>query len=835
MRSILLCTCLMLFLQCSEAYGQSDLKLWYQQPAANWNAALPVGNGRLGAMVFGRVSEELIQLNEETLWSGGPANTDPNPAAHKILPQIREALFREDYETADKLAKEMHGLFTESYEPLGDLIIKHHFSTASSPENYYRELDISQATSTTRFTLDGVTYTREAFVSAPDQVIVVHLRASQKNALQFSVSVKSPLFHTSHISKDAIVMKGKAPAHTDPSYMQSMEIPVVYNDPQHCRGMRFALNVKATTTDGKISEDENGLRVTGATEAVLFLSAATSFNGFDKCPDKEGKDETSLALKYLESALQKSVADLRKEHVKDYQNYFNRVSLALQSPAVNVPTDERLKRYAEGAGDNGLEILYFQYGRYLLISSSRPGGIPANLQGIWNNHVRPPWSSNFTTNINAEMNYWMVESANLSELHNPLINLISQLAVTGSKTTRNFYNASGWTVHHNTDIWAASNPVSGSPSWANWPMGGAWLSQHLWEHYQFNGDKKYLLEVAYPLMKSAAQFCVEWLVENKDGYLVTAPSTSPENFFINDKGYKGAVSIASTMDISLIWDLFTNVIEASTHLNVDKDYRQLLVEKRDKLYPLQVGKKGNLQEWFKDWDDEDPQHRHISHLFGLFPGRQISALHTPELANAVRRSMELRGDGGTGWSKGWKINIWARLHDGDHAHKLIREQLKLTGVEGTDYANGGGTYPNLLDAHPPFQIDGNFGGVSGMVEMLLQSHDGAVHLLPALPEDWRRGKITGLKARGGFTIDITWQDKKITEVRIHSSLGNNFRARTASSLKGKNLKKALGENSNPFYQPVFSRESNHPTGKKLSFNLYDLETEPGKVYVLKGG
>jgi alpha-L-fucosidase 2 len=826
---------LVLVLLCAATYGQSDLKLWYQQPARNWNEALPVGNGRLGAMVFGRVDEELIQLNEETLWSGGPVNTNPNPLAQKILPQIREALFREDYESAEKLTQQMQGLFTESYEPLGDLIIKHQFSSSSQPENYYRDLNISDATSTTRFTQGGVNYTREIFVSATDQVIVIHFIASQKNALRFSVSTTSPLFYKNGVvSQDEIVMKGKAPAHTDPSYMQTMEIPVVYNDPQQCRGMRFALNVKAITTDGEISADESGLRVSGATEATLIVSAATSFNGFDKCPDKDGKDETKLAAKYLNDAAQKSVDVLKKDHITDYKKFFNRVSLSLATSTVDIPTDERLRRYTEGAKDSGLEILYFQYGRYLLISSSRPGGIPANLQGIWNNHVRPPWSSNFTTNINTEMNYWMVESCNLSELHEPLINLISQLGVTGKETVKNFYNASGWTVHHNTDIWATTNPVSGSPMWANWPMGGAWLSQHLWEHYQFTGDKKYLLEVAYPLMKSAAQFCLDWLVENREGYLVTAPATSPENVFVNDKGYKGTVSIATTMDMSLIWDLFTNVVHASSHLDIDEDYRQMLLEKRNKLFPLQIGKKGNLQEWFKDWDDADPEHRHISHLFGLFPGRQISPLYTVNFADAVRRSMELRGDGGTGWSKGWKINIWARLHDGNHAHKLIREQLKLTGVEGTEYNNGGGTYPNLLDAHPPFQIDGNFGGTSGITEMLLQSHDGAVQLLPALPDEWSIGKVTGLKARGGFTVDITWKNKKITEVKIHSSLGNNFRIRTSSSLGGKALKKANGENSNLFYQSVFFNESNQRDANISTLNVYDLATQPGKVYILKG-
>jgi alpha-L-fucosidase 2 len=835
MRLIFFVSFLTSVLQCSLLYGQSDLKLWYQQPARNWNEALPVGNGRLGAMVFGRVEEELIQLNEETLWSGGPVNTNPNPLAQKVLPQIREALFRDDFESADKLTQQMQGLFTESYQPLGDIIIKHQFTSPSQPENYYRDLDISEATSTTRFTKDGVTYTREIFISAPDQVIVIHVTASQKDVLHFSVNTNSPLlYNNSVVSQNEIVMKGKAPSHVDPSYMQTMEIPVVYNDPQQCRGMRFALNVKAVTTDGKISTDEKGLHVTGATEATLIVSAATSFNGFDKCPDREGKDETILASRYLNEAIKKSTESLRKDHIADYQKYFDRVALSLESSTVNLPTDERLKRYTEGSKDSGLEALYFQYGRYLLISSSRPGGIPANLQGIWNNHVRPPWSSNFTTNINAEMNYWMVESCNLSELHEPLINLISQLAVTGKETVKNFYNASGWTVHHNTDIWATTNPVSGSPMWANWPVGGAWLSQHLWEHYQFSGDKKYLAEVAYPLMKSATQFCLDWLVENKEGYLVTAPATSPENVYINEKGYKGTVSIATTMDMSLIWDLFTNVIQASHHLNTDDNFRQMLLEKRNKLFPLQIGKKGNLQEWFRDWDDPDPEHRHISHLFGLFPGRQISPLYTDELAKAVRKSMELRGDGGTGWSKGWKINIWARLHDGNHAHKLIREQLKLTGVEGTDYSNGGGTYPNLLDAHPPFQIDGNFGGASGITEMLLQSHDGAVHLLPALPDEWGHGKITGLKARGGFTIDITWKNKKITEVKIYSSLGNSIRIRTAGSLTGKNLKKAKGENTNAFYQSVFLSDKKQLDATSGSLNLYDLATQPGKIYILKG-
>ncbi|MEF2682891.1 MAG: glycoside hydrolase family 95 protein [Parabacteroides johnsonii] len=756
--------------------------LWFEQPANQWVEALPIGNGQIGAMIFGGVEEELIQLNEGTLWSGSPLKKNVNPEAYKFLAPVREALAKEDYQQATKLCKKMQGFFTENFLPLGDLKIKQDFGHKARVVDYKRILQLDKAIASIEFVVDEVHYTRKMFTSAPDSVMVIQFTADKLRKLTLDIHLTSLLKH--HVTangKDLFVLSGQAPACVDPIYYERPgREPIVQVDKDGLQGMRFQTVLKAIPDGGTIVSDEKGIHVKDANSLTLLLSAATSFNGFNKHPDSEGKDEKVISCHRIDRIDKVDFAVLKKRHITDFKSYFDRVSLHLTdtlNSTINkkLPTDFRLKLYSYGNYDPQLEELYFQYGRYLLISASRPGGSAINLQGLWSNEVRPPWASNYTININTEMNYWLAESTNLSEMHQSLLNFIKNLSITGEDTAKEYYHARGWMAHHNSDIWALSNSVGncgdGNPSWASWYMGGNWLSLHLWEHYCYTGDKEFLKNEAYPIMKGAALFCFDWLLE-KNGYLITSPSTSPENnFFVDNNVY--AVSEAATMDMAIIHDLFTNVIEASEILGIDKKFRSEVIKKKERLFPYQIGSFGQLQEWSKDYKETDMNHRHLSHLFGVYPGRQISPLITPELAKAVSRTLELRGDKGTGWSKAWKICLIARLLDGNHAYKMIREMLQYS------------TYANLFNSCPPFQIDGNFGATAGFVEMLLQSQLKEIHLLPALPDNWPSGCILGLKSRGNFEVAIAWKNHQLKQAEIKSNLGNKCVLRTSVPVRVK--------------------------------------------------
>ena len=767
-------------------FANSASEIRFDKPADFFEETLVLGNGKAGATVFGKTNKEIIWLNDITLWTGEPVNPAMNPEAYKNIPAIREALNNENYALADQLHRKLQGTFSQSYAPLGTLHIS--FDHDSIVQNYKRSLDINTAVSTVEYIVNGVKYTREYFLSYPDQIFVIKVSADKKGAVSFDTGFDSQLNHNVKTSRNLLTARGNAPVHADPSYRRNATDPIRF---EPGRGTRFSTAVSIRNTGGKRVRTNQSIGVQNADEAIIYVSIATSFNGFDKDPFKQGKNDARIADNQLKKASSKKYDVLLDNHLKDYQSLYNRVSLTLgPTNAPNLPTNERLKRYAEGREDRNLEVLYFNFGRYLLISSSRTPGAPANLQGIWNPYMRPPWSSNYTININLQENYWPAEVTNLGELHQPLLTFIENLAVTGAVTARTFYGVGGWMAAHNSDIWAMSNPVGafgeGDPSWANWNMGGAWLSTHLWEHYLFNQDKQFLAEKAYPLMRGAAQYCLEWLIPDKNGYLITSPSTSPENKFITPTGYRGATLYGATADLAIIRDCFRQVIRASEILDIDVHFRDSLAYALKKLYPYQIGKHGHLQEWYHDWDDVDPQHRHQTHLFGLHPGHHISPIKTPDLAQAARRTLEIKGDESTGWALGWRINLWARLYEGNKAYRMYRRLLRYVdpdGYRGPDKRTGGGTYPNLFDAHPPFQIDGNFGGTAAVAEMLLQSDESEIRLLPAIPMAWDEGTVKGLRARGGFEINMVWDDMTLQEAELKSLHGNTTRIVAGSPFK----------------------------------------------------
>jgi alpha-L-fucosidase 2 len=761
------------------ADSANKLSLWFDEPAKQWSDALPVGNGRLGAMVFGGYSTERVALNEDTLWSGFPRDWN-NPGAKEHLPVVRKLVLQEQsYHAADEECRKMQGPYNQAYEPLGDLWLK--FAHGEEVSKFRRDLNLDTGIATVNYQIQDGSFTREVFCSAPAQVVIIRLSANKAAQLDCEVRLTSQLRATSQSSASGeIVLSGKAPSESVPNYLREEKNPIRYDDAPG-KGMHFASVLRVKLTGGTLSQLPDGaLHIQGATAAELCIGAATGYRGYAVDPDLPLETVIAAARKPVVSAMAKPYESLKQSHLEDHQRLFRRVSLSLEAPQpqTDLPIDQRVTKFA-AAPDPALLALYFNYGRYLLMGSSRPGTQPANLQGVWSGDIRPPWSSNWTSNINVQMNYWLVETCNLSECHLPLFDMMHGLSENGRKTATVNYGASGWVSHHNIDLWRQSAPVGlgtqfASPTWANFCMSGPWLSAHLWEHYLFTGELDFLRATAYPIMKGSAEFLLDWIIDDGKGHPTTCPSFSTENSFLAPDGKRAFTSSGCSLDLALIFELFSNCEAASALLKEDAAFASRLAALRKRLPPYQIGRYGQLQEWSVDFEESEPEQRHMSHLYGVYPGSQITPRATPELAAAARKSLERRiahGGAYTGWSRAWAIGLWARLNDGDAAWDSLKMLVQHS------------TGRNMFDTHPIpggmiFQIDGNFGATAGMAEMLLQSHAQEIAFIPALPKDWASGSVKGLRARGGLEVDIIWQESAApkAEVRALRSGEHRFRA-----------------------------------------------------------